>query len=64
MPVGPGKFRVKTFPSGKKVRLHITPSGGVNEVKSLSGGGTHTAAEFEADRKRSPKPRNSLRRKG
>jgi len=35
MPVGPGKYRVKTYPSGKKVRLHFTPSGKVNEAKSL-----------------------------
>jgi len=52
MPTGPGRFRVKTTPSGKKVRLHFTPGGKVNEAKSLSTGKTHTPAEFAADRKR------------
>ena len=55
MPVGPGRYRVKTTNSGKKVRLHFTPGGTVNEAKSLSSGEVHTPAEFKADRKRSKK---------
>jgi hypothetical protein len=52
MPVGPGRFRVKTTSSGKKVRLHFTPGGKVNEAKNLKTGATHTPAEFGADRKK------------
>lgn len=51
MPVGPGRFRVVTTKSGKKVRLHFTPGGTVNEAKNLKSGATHTPAEFKADRK-------------
>jgi hypothetical protein len=51
MPVGKGRYRVT--PSG--VRLHITPSGQVNEAKSLKSGKTHTPAEFKADRKAAKK---------
>ena len=51
MPVGPGRFRVVTTKSGKKVRLHFTPGGKVNEAKNLSSGATHTPAEFAKDRK-------------
>ena len=51
MPVGKGRYRVKTTESGKKVRLHFTPSGKVNEAKNLETGETHTPAEFKADRK-------------
>lgn len=54
-PVGPGKFRVTTTKSGKKVRLHITPSGKVNEAKNLDSGDTHTPAEFKSDKKRKKK---------
>jgi len=50
MPVGPGRYRVKTTSSGKKVRLHFTPGGTVNETKNLSTGAKHTPAEFAADR--------------
>ena len=50
MPVGPGKYRVTTR-GGEKVRLHITPSGAVNEAKNLKTGATHTPAEFTADKK-------------
>lgn len=55
MPAGPGRFRVKTTASGKKVRLHFTPSGQVNEAKNLKTGETHTPAEYKADRARSKK---------
>ena len=34
MPVGPGRFRVVTR-GGKKIRLHFTPSGKVDETKVL-----------------------------
>lgn len=49
MPVGPGKYRVMTTKSGKKVRLHITPGGKVNEAKNLETGATHTPSEFKRD---------------
>ena len=52
MPVGPGRFRVVTTATGKKVRLHFTKGGTVNEAKNLETGATHTPAEFAADRKR------------
>ena len=48
MPVGPGKYRV----TKEGIRLHITPSGVVNEAKSLESGKTHSPKEFAADRKR------------
>ena len=51
MPVGPGRYRVKTEPSGQKVRLHFTPGGTVNEAKNLKTGATHTPGEFAKDRK-------------
>lgn len=51
MPIGPGKYRVMTTKSGKKVRLHFGPGGAVNEAKNLKTGALHTAAEFAADRK-------------
>ena len=50
MPVGKGRYRVKTTPSGKEVRLHFTPGGTVNEAKNLQTGKTHTPKEFAADR--------------
>jgi len=50
VPVGKGRFRVTTTPKGTKVRLHFTPSGRVNEAKSLKTGATHTPQEFAADR--------------
>lgn len=49
MPVGPGKYRVKTTKGGKKIRLHFTKSGTVNEAKNLKSGATHTPAEFKRD---------------
>lgn len=61
MPVGPGRYRVKTTKGGKKVRLHFTPSGEVNEAKSLDSGKVHTPAEFAADRKRKRKKRKAKR---
>ena len=63
MPVGPGRFRVKTMPSGKKVRLHFTPGGTVNEAKSLSTGATHSPEAFAADRAQVEPKRNSYRRR-
>lgn len=54
MPIpGGGRYRVKTEPSGAKVRLHFTPGGTVNEAKNLGTGNVHTPAEFAADRKKS-----------
>jgi hypothetical protein len=52
MPVGKGKYRVKTTSTGKQERLHFTPTGVVNEVKVLGTNKTHTPAEFAADRKK------------
>lgn len=52
MPVGKGKYRMVTTKSGKKMRLHFTPSGRVNEAKNMKTGATHTPAEFRADRKK------------
>lgn len=51
MPTGPGKYRV----TKAGVRIHITPSGTVNEAKNLKTGKTHTPAEFKADKKRAKK---------
>ena len=51
MPVGPGRYRVTTK-GGKKIRLHITPGGKVNEAKNLKSGAVHTPQEFAADRKK------------
>lgn len=55
MPVGKGTYRTMTTKTGKKIRLHFTPSGKVNEAKNLKTGKTHTPAEFKADRKRKKK---------
>jgi hypothetical protein len=52
MPVGAGRYRVKTTKGGQKVRLHFTPGGRVNEAKSLSSGATHTPREFQRDQTR------------
>lgn len=52
MPIGPGRYRVVTR-GGKKVRLHFTPGGTVNEAKNLDTGATHTPEEFRRDRHRS-----------
>ena len=51
MPVGPGRYRVKTTASGKKIRLHFTQGGTVNEAKNMSTGATHTPSEFRQDKK-------------
>lgn len=60
MPLSGGRYRVKTTSSGKKIRLHFTPGGTVNETKNLSTGAKHTPAEFAADRKKkSRKPTTS-----
>jgi len=55
MPLSGGKYRVTTTSSGKRVRLHFTKGGTVNEAKNLDTGKTHTPAEFRADRKRRKK---------
>jgi hypothetical protein len=52
MPVGPGRYRVKTTRGGEKVRLHFTKGGRVDETKNLESGATHTPKEFEADRRK------------
>ena len=46
---GGGHYRVKTTDSGKKIRLHFTSGGMVNEAKNLATGATHTPAEFKHD---------------
>lgn len=52
MPVpGGGKYRV----TENGIRLHILPSGVVNEAKNLKTGATHTPKEFAADRKKKRK---------
>lgn len=51
MPVGPGRYRVLITSKGKRVRLHFTPGGTVNEAKNLTSGAVHTAAEFKEDRR-------------
>lgn len=56
MPIGKGKYRIVTTPSGKRVRLHFRPDGEVDEAQSLVSGETHTPAEFAADRKRRRRP--------
>lgn len=52
MPIKGGRYRVKTTESGKKVRLHITKSGEVDEAVNMKTGARHTKAEFQADTKR------------
>jgi hypothetical protein len=42
---------MKTMPNGKKVRLHFTAGGNVNEAKNMETGATHTPGEFAQDRK-------------
>lgn len=51
MPVGKGKYRVTEH----GVRLHILPSGRVNEAKNLKTGAVHSPKEFAADRKKKGK---------
>jgi len=63
MPIpGGGRYRVMTTKTGKKVRLHFTPGGRVNEAKNLATRATHTPAEFARDRLRSRLA--TLRRQG
>jgi len=53
MPIpGGGKYRVTTTASGKKIRLHFTTGGQVNEAKNLSTGAIHTPTEFKQDKLR------------
>lgn len=61
MPVGKGKYRVKTTKKGKKVRLHFTPSGTVNEAKNLDTGAVHSPEEFKLDKKK--KEKQTLKKK-
>jgi hypothetical protein len=63
MPIGPGKYRVTTTPTGKKVRLHFKPGGTVDEAKNLDTGATHTPAEFSGDRERNRNARKGTFRK-
>jgi hypothetical protein len=54
MPLGKGvRYRVKTEPSGKKVRLAFKGSR-VIEAKNLDTGDVHTPEEFAADRRKKP----------
>jgi hypothetical protein len=50
MPLGPGRYRVKTTATGKQVRLHFTPGGTVDEAKNIKTGQVHTPSEFARDR--------------
>lgn len=52
MPVGPGRYRVVTTKSGKRVRLHFRKGGGVDEAKNIDSGAVHSPAEFARDRAR------------
>lgn len=58
MPTGPGRYRVVTR-GGKKIRLHFTPKGAVNEAKNLKTGATHTPKEFKADAKKAGKSKGT-----
>ena len=50
MPLSGGRYRVKTTASGKKIRLHFTNGGTVNEAKNIKTGAVHTPEEFASDR--------------
>lgn len=50
MPIRGARYRVKTTPKGKKVRLAFKGNK-VVEAKNMKTGKTHTPAEFHADRK-------------
>lgn len=58
MPLPKGtRFRVKTMPSGKKVRLAFRKgTNAVIETKNLRTGATHTMAEFAKERQRKRRP--------
>lgn len=65
MPLPKGaRVRVKTFPSGKKVRLAFKKgTNTVIEAKNLASGATHTPKDFALDRmKKTPKKLGSARR--
>jgi len=49
MPIKGGSYATKTTKTGKKLRLHFTKSGKVDEVKNLKTGKKHTQAEFKRD---------------
>ena len=49
MPIKGARYRVKTTPRGKKIRLAFK-RGKVVEAKNLATGATHTPAEFRAGR--------------
>lgn len=51
MPIPGARYRVKTTPTGKKVRLAFKGKGKVVEAKNLKTGKTHTPAEFAEDAK-------------
>jgi hypothetical protein len=51
MPIRNARYRVKTTPTGKKVRLAFK-GGEVVEAKNLETGETHTQKEFNQDKKR------------
>ena len=51
MPIKGGKYRVRTTGAGKKVRLHFTKGGEVDEAVNLKSGAKHTKEEFKADRR-------------
>ena len=55
MPIKGGRYRVKTTLTGKKVRLHFTKGGEVDEAVNLHTKAKHTQAEFKADKKRKVK---------
>jgi hypothetical protein len=55
MPISGGTYRTMTTKTGKKVRLHFSESGEVDEAKNLASGATHTPAEFKADKKKRAK---------
>lgn len=59
MPLGPGvRYRVKTTKSGKKVRLAFR---GTRVVEAKGPGGTHTDAEFRAERRKRARASKSAR---
>lgn len=60
MPLGPGRYRVKTTASGKRVRLHFKPGGTVDEAKNIDTGATHGPDDFKADRARRRKTVKTL----
>lgn len=56
MPLGKNiRYRVKTTPSGAKIRLAFTKGGEVMEAKNLDTGATHTPQEFAEDRAQAKK---------